>query len=191
MSLVGNITEAVYAEYQERLTVESDIQGHLEFLYHQVLKFEHPRVIELGVRKGNSTSALLAGVVRQQGTLWSCDIETPQVPPLWYCIPEWTFVQGNDINHHVHRKAPKECEVLFIDTIHSYEHTLMELDAYVPNVVEGGIIALHDTQWSDGDFDCGRTQGCAVADALDDYCGAVGLSWYNRSGSYGMGVVYR
>lgn len=85
-------------EYAERFSVWSDVQGHLPFLYeHAAL----PRgitsrggdskgesipwgkrkvILELGVRGGISTSALLAGVEKSGGHLWSVDVEEPQVP---------------------------------------------------------------------------------------------------------------
>ena len=79
---------------------------------------------------------------------------------------------------------PAIADVVFIDTAHTYDHTLAELRAYAPRAP---LVLLHDTQFVNG-ADAGTPTG-PVARALDDYCAEAGLTWVNRPGSYGMGCI--
>lgn len=127
---------------------ESDIQGHLGRLRDLVVELDARQVVELGVRTGRSTVALLAGVEATDGRLWSCDVVdvVPGLPAEVAEHPQWEFVLGDDLA--VVDRAPS-CDLLFIDTSHEYEHTAAELAAYTPLVRAGGCVVLHDTndQW--------------------------------------------
>jgi predicted O-methyltransferase YrrM len=41
-------------------------------------------------------------------------------------------------------------ELLFIDGAHQYELVREDFDRWVPKVVEGGVVAMHDTTWFEG-----------------------------------------
>jgi predicted O-methyltransferase YrrM len=41
-------------------------------------------------------------------------------------------------------------ELLFIDGAHQYELVNVDFDRWVPKVVEGGVVAMHDTTWFPG-----------------------------------------
>ena len=175
-------------DYQARLAAWSDIQGHLEFLHAEVCARPGATVIELGVRSGNSTSALLAACDATGGLLHSCDIAAPDVPPEWHLHPAWQFTRGDDTDPAVAAVLPAECDVLFIDTSHDYDHTLDELALYVPRLRPGGVACLHDTEWAWPSEELDGPHG-TVAAALTEFCAGHGLAWENRHGSYGMGVI--
>lgn len=164
-------------DYRARCAEDSDISLHLPFLYDSA---QGATVIELGVRTGNSTAAFLAAGAE----VWSVDTGEPQVPGEWRGNPRWHFLLGDDLHPSVRAALPARCDVLFIDTSHTYEHTLAELRAYAPRA---RLVLLHDTQWAGG-IDIGTPTG-PVARALDDYCVEAGLRWENRAGSYGLGVI--
>ena len=100
----------------------------------------------------------------------------------------------------VQAQFPAEVDVFFLDTSHEYEHTLAELRAYMPRVAPGGVALFHDTNlfgWADG-LPAAIWAGGAppagenypeVRRALDEYCAETGLSWENRPGVYGLGVI--
>ena len=172
-----------YPAYQARAAVWSDIQGHLPYLYETVRSYPDPVVIELGVREGNSTIALLAATC-SGGHLWSADVLPPAVPNDWREDARWHFLLADDLSPQALAWAPPVCDVLFIDTSHTYEQTLAELEAYAPRVAPGGTVLLHDTQFQeDGPTDRD------VARALDTWCAANDRSWENRPGSYGLGII--
>ena len=144
------------------------------------------------MRSGNSTAALLAAACSVGGHLWSVDIDQPQVPREWHDDPSWHLLRADDLSQQAKDWLPAACDVLFIDTSHTYGHTLAELREYVPRVAPGGTVLLHDTQFlatggGNGD-DAGEPAG-EVAAALDAYCGETGRKWENRPGSYGLGVI--
>jgi predicted O-methyltransferase YrrM len=172
-------------DYQDRLGPWSDIQGHMPFLLEEAGKAS--QVIELGVRTGNSTVAFLAGL-SGGGTLWSCDLDEPQVPAAWHDRPDWHFFRGDDLDPAVLAAMPASCDLLFIDTSHAFTRTLAELRAYMPRIRPGGTALFHDTQFAPPGTDLGQPIG-QVARALDLYCAQNNLIWENRPGFYGLGVI--
>jgi predicted O-methyltransferase YrrM len=180
------------AEYQRRLTVWSDIQGHLKFLHDTAVGYRKPWVIELGVAWGNSTSALLSAAVEADGILWSIDAgevrTTNMIPADWWDDPRWEFLKADDLSGEAQAWLPGGCDVLFVDSDHSRDHVLAVLDTYMHRVRPGGIALFHDTQWQYPDTDLGKPEG-DIAKALDLWCAAHGIDWENRPGSNGLGVI--
>lgn len=185
-------------EFKNRLVLHSDIIDHLQFMHDTVLKYTAPVVIEMGVRTGNSTCALLTGAIEKQGELWSADINEPQVLADWLKIPAWHFMQGDSVSPKVLDWMPKQADVVFMDTSHTFEQQLAELRAYVPRVKPGGTVLVHDTQCvpldnfeSDSFYPTPEPEG-PVTDALNAFCKETGLTWENRKSDpllYGMGVM--
>ena len=109
-------------------------------------------MLELGSRKGNCTLAFLAGAEESGGHVWSCDIDDVTADPdgmaPWAGCERWTFIRGDDMHPAVRAKLPAEVDVLFIDTSHEYEHTVRELEAYMPRVAPGGVALFHDTRFT-------------------------------------------
>ena len=181
----------LWAQYQARAQGRySDIRGHLDYICERARGREV--LCELGVREGNSTVALLAAieVTPAPARLWSVDIAPPQVPPAWRKLPSWRFLQADDLSGQARVFVPAELDLLFIDTSHGLDHTLAELTAYGPRVRSGGVILCHDTCWLPGDVETREPVG-PVARALDVWCQAqpYELSWSNRAGSFGLGVI--
>lgn len=167
--------------YAKVAATRSDIQEHLGKFVALALKSE--TVIELGTRGGVSTVAWLYGL-EGHGHLWSVDISAP--PKLSY--DNWTFVRGDDCSPDVLDQLPSEADVVFIDTSHAYEHTLRELDLYVPRVKPGGRVLLHDTELEAPD---GFADGppFPVKKAVEEFCTAHGLDWTNHPHCWGLGEV--
>lgn len=141
--------------FEERCKrTETDMYHHLPYLRQVVIDLKAKQVIELGVRTGESTVAFLAGLAETGGKLWSCDIQSPlevenHAPGnpiedhIWDRYDNWTFVKGHDLE--VANEAPKRCDVLFIDTEHTCDQAVAELETYGPRVRVGGVILMHDT----------------------------------------------
>lgn len=176
------------SEYEARATVWSDIQGHLPTLLATVLRYPAATVLELGVRWGTSTSALLHGVNQVGGHLWSVDIAPPTVPGWWAETGLWTLTIGDDLDPAVVDAQPNPVDILFIDTSHAYDHMLAELRTYVPLVKPGGTVLCHDTELEAPDL-VGIQPPYPVARALDTFCAETGHTWSNNTGSYGLGII--
>lgn len=199
--MTSEAIDRLHAEFAARLGTHSDIRDHLQFMHDTVLGYPDPVVIEMGVRTGNSTSALLSAVTRQgNGGLWSADLDEPKVPAWWHDIPAWHFMQGDSASAEVLEWMPPQADVVFTDTSHTFNQQLAELRAYVPRVRPGGTVLVHDTQCipygapgRDNFLPRPSPEG-PVADALDAYCEETGLTWHNRhsepeQGFYGMGII--
>lgn len=129
--------------YAERVQNWSDIQGHLEFMHDLVVEEKATAVLELGVRDGNSTAALLAAVDKTDGHLWSVDVNPIPEIPAWVNSGRWTTVMGDDLTLAYSPLLAGEFDIVFIDTLHWYHHTLAELRLYAP---KARIVLLHDTE---------------------------------------------
>lgn len=173
------------AEYRQRSAAWSDIRVQLPVLYSWA-HLPGARIIELGVRSGNSTCAFLAGIERADsgGSLWSVDISDPPVPAWWRNLPYWHLLVADAASAQAAAHCPGEADILFTDTSHLYDPTLAELRAYAPRIRPGGVILVHDTHtpgtdqaWPD------------VPRALDDWCAASGMSWYGHPDWNGLGVI--
>lgn len=177
-------------QYRERASVASDIWDQLPFLLK--CASARPVIVELGVRTGRSTSALLLGAHWSKGHVWSIDQNPPDVPLLWHQDPRWSFAQCDSTSAQALAFPPAEIGLLFVDTAHDYATTLAELRAWVPRISrDGGIALFHDTHWAEGDAALSEPAG-PVARALDAYCAETALTWLNRyggPGTYGLGVI--
>lgn len=134
-----------YDDVLERANKWSDIQTHLVRLYDFTVQLpvKEKVVVELGVRRGTSTVALLAAVNDSGGHLYSVDINACHgTQQLYKGEPNWTFIHGNDME--VVKGWNNPIDHLFIDTTHTLDHTIMELREWGKWVKQGGIITLHD-----------------------------------------------
>jgi cephalosporin hydroxylase len=179
---------ALEQEYRSRLADWSDIQGHLEFLHEQVTSRPGARVLELGVRWATSTAALLDAVDLADGHLWSVDLSPPRSLDWWSRTGRWTFTLGDDMDQAVVEAQPDEVDLLLLDTSHAYDHTLAELRTYVPKMKSGGLVCCHDTDVEAPEL-VGPQPPFPVTLALNEFCAETGLTWENRTGSCGMGVL--
>lgn len=175
-------TVTLGALYKELCDYPSDIVDHLPTLYQ--LAQDATRIVELGTRAGVSTVAFLHGL-EAHGHLWSVDLgDRPDIGE----IGHWTYIQGDDVSPEVFTQLPGDADVVFIDTIHTYRHTLQELNLYKWLVRPGGKIVLHDTeleQLLEPPFE----KGFPVKRAIEEFCAAEGLEWTNTPECYGLGII--
>jgi len=132
-----------YRRYMQQCATQSDIQHHLPLLFAKAAG----NVIELGTRSGVSTMALLAGVERHGGRVWSVDID-PQSAQVAAGHPLWMFVQASSTDMQTTKVLKKAlpCDLLLIDTIHTEDHVAAELSIWGHLVKPGGTICIHDTE---------------------------------------------
>jgi len=111
----------------------TDIHDHLS----RLRAAARGNVVEIGVRYGVSTAALLQGVVENGGHLYSLDIS--DCSPTFAGHPQWTFIQGN--SSELCPFVPDEIQLLFVDGDHSYEGVFADLEAFGPR---SKVIMAHD-----------------------------------------------
>ena len=129
-------------EYHTRYP--SDIYGHLPTLFMLSTEFKSRTIVELGTRGGLSTTAFLLAAKKTGGHVFSFDIDpctdAKKQIELLGLEEYWTFTQADDL------KVPwdRTIDHLFIDTSHTFAHTLAELQKFERYVKQGGILTMHD-----------------------------------------------
>lgn len=172
------------ARYRELCEMPSDVYLYLPLFVELVGALKAQHVIELGTRTGVSTVAFLYGLEGTGGRLTSVDIDpAPEIGE----HDHWTFVQGDDCDPEVF-SALEPADIVFIDTSHTYEHTLRELGLYRWLVKPGGVMLLHDTEveWPEG---AGLGEPFPVMRAVSEFCERERLQWANRKECWGLAIV--
>lgn len=102
-------------------------------------------IVELGVRNGQSTRALLYAVALNDGIVHSIDIEDcNHVCPL-PILNLWKFYQmTTDKFYEEYYNNLGEIDLLMIDADHSYEQSIKDFENYSKNVRTNGFILMHD-----------------------------------------------
>ena len=116
----------------------SDIEEHLPVLKRYCLNRNAQKILELGVRNGESTRLFLEVCDITGGKLISVDINDCSGVSK---SERWQFIQADDTELDFN----EQIDILFIDTSHEYMHTFMELSKFGDLVRKGGVIFLHDT----------------------------------------------
>lgn len=158
------------AAYQYNLAHWSDIQEHLPLLYESA----KGDCVEIGVRSGISTSALLAGLEDHGGHLWSYDINDC---PVFSGHPQWTFLRWNT-QLGIPLTLPNILDLAFIDGDHTYEGARSDLMRFG---TIAKLVLVHDT-------DCPDTFP-GVRKAVEEFVRETGrkITWHH--GSYGMAEI--
>ena len=184
-----------------------DMHEHMPTFLAAVGDLDAKVVIELGVRYGHSTIAWLYAL-QGRGHLWSvdCSFPVPANPqsqfefdrvnlldpqgPLGVC-DHWSFLLGYDTWPQILDMLPKEdVDIVFLDTNHVYEETLVELDLYYPRVRAGGRIYLHDTAIETTGNATTPQPPYPVLTAMTEFCDERGLNFNNNPACFGLGTIY-
>ena len=114
----------------------SDIRDHMPMLKH--LSSLSDTVVEFGVRKGYSTIALLAGRPAYMASYDINPFEDYEKVKDIITDTEFRFIQKSDLTIQI-----QPCDLLFIDTVHTYEQLHAELELH-GNKAKSWIV-MHDT----------------------------------------------
>jgi len=129
---------------EQQMNQPTDIHEHLQTLYMLNIELNLKTILELGTRTGESTITFLLATKELGGTMTSIDIdsclEAKEKVKQLNLDKYWNFIQGDDMS--LDWSTP--IDHLFIDTSHTYDHTLAELRKFEPYVRKGGLITLHD-----------------------------------------------
>jgi predicted O-methyltransferase YrrM len=129
---------------ESQMIQPTDIHEHLQTLHMLTVELNLRNILELGTRTGESTVALLLAAKELDGKMTSVDIDPCNEAK--YKVrklgldPYWSFIQEDDLKLN----WEGQIDHLFIDTSHTYEHTMAEFKKFEPFVRKGGLITLHD-----------------------------------------------
>ena len=112
------------------------------FLFPIIKEINNPIILELGVQKGRSTKKFLELCDKNNGQLFSVDLDD--------CSEiskneRWKFFQTRDDNFNfIKSQIPDKIDILFIDTLHEAKHVEKLLYEYYPLLNIGGYIFIDD-----------------------------------------------
>ncbi len=188
------------AEIQELATIPTDINEHVELIFDEALLLRPKLIVELGVRGGTSTFVFERAAALNDAYIISVDIDDCSSISSY---PRWHFYRGDDVDFALHfdefcksRNIAPRVDLLFIDTSHYYEHTLRELQAWVPLLSPNAKIMLHDTNLrligprKDGCFAVSYSNKRGVIRAVEEYF-AVQIDETRESTAYAGGWLIR
>ncbi len=113
-----------------------------ENLFKNIKNINKPNILELGVQKGRSTLKFIEICKKQEGKLFSVDIDD--------CSnvsndPVWKFIKTRDDNFdYIKNIIPEKLDVIFIDTLHEAKHVKKIIYNYYDLLKKGGFIFVDD-----------------------------------------------
>ena len=166
---------------EEKMISYSDTWQHMPTLYLLCLLKKPKIILELGCRTGNTTLPMLYAARQYGGHVYSVDIETwPEIQDFLVDKKSlsdfWTFIESDDLK----LKWNKPIDFLYIDTIHTYEQTLSELQKYEPFLQSGGIMTLHDI--------CDNEVSKAISDYFKNREDIQHVRYFNNCG---LGIILK
>lgn len=166
----------------------TDISDHLLTIFTESYNKKPKLIVELGVRGGESSYVF--GKVAKIFNAYHIGVDID------YCLEQFKSKSNYEKSYFIHCddietsnnwykicndiKLPKTIDILFIDTSHMYNHTLLELESWVKYLSDDGLIIFHDTnlnkvlKFKDGSsLDCGWDNQRGVIRAVNDYFGIL------------------
>jgi cephalosporin hydroxylase len=168
-------------QIRELASKPSDIDEHLDLIFTEALLARPTLMVELGVRGGVSTFVFERVANLCEASIISVDIEDCSKTS---SHPRRFFVHGDDVQFasRFHdfcreRNIPPVVDLLFIDTSHYYEHTVLEIAAWFPLLSSRAKVMFHDTNMKligprkDGCFQLSWDNQRGVVRAIEEHLG--------------------
>ena len=116
-----------------------------DFMIKKIDHFKEPIILEFGVSEGRSTKFFLDICKKNNGKLFSLDINDHSK---LFNDPNWTFIQSRDDNFDsLSQKLPKEIDVIFMDSLHESAHVEKIFKHYFNYLKIGGHFYIDDISW--------------------------------------------
>jgi len=132
--------------------LEANSQRYYLYLNALVAETKPKRVLELGTCEGGSALFMMLALPAG-ASLTTVDIEErePWQAKAFFGDTRLKRLVGNDLSLRVYgAHAPCDIDLLFIDTVHEYEHVAAELALYLPLMAPGGVVVMDDISISLG-----------------------------------------
>lgn len=126
-----------------------DSDRHVLSCFSMAMQIHGKRILELGVRTGNTTLPFLCAAKELGGMVHSVDLD----PTTFQCPDElkvyWKFYQSDAIAWLENRAAEGgRYDIVYIDDWHSYPHVKRELEIIENMITPSSVILLHDLMYS-------------------------------------------
>ena len=108
-------------------------------------QLEKPVILEFGVRHGLSTKLFLEICEKNDGFLYSVDIDDSSKK---FQSKNWKFIHGRDDNFQlVESFIPNKIDLIYIDSFHDAEHVAKIFYHYYPFLKKNGHLIIDDISW--------------------------------------------
>jgi predicted O-methyltransferase YrrM len=113
-------------------------------------------IVEIGSWRGKSTTCLGLGSKAGRGVrVFAVDRHTDGTFPDWKRNVEAANIEDvvtpvKGLSQKLAAAFDEPIELLFVDGSHQYELVRQDFERWVPKVIEGGFVAMHDTTGFDG-----------------------------------------
>ena len=117
----------------------------INYIKQIVEKIQFPRILELGVQKGNSTKMFLELCDKNDGYLMSVDIDDCS-----YVAnnKRWEFIHSSDDNFNlINNKIKEKLDLVFIDSYHEPNHIKKIFYNYFKYLKIDGVCIIDDISW--------------------------------------------
>ena len=163
---------AILHQIRHEMKTDTDISGHLDTLWIKTVEMSPRKIVELGIRGGESSRIFGYAAAETGATMIGVDI----VP----CAYPGTFVQCDDVAYaNVYKNTyGADIDVLFIDTSHFYDHTVQEIKSWFPLLSKSALVIFHDTNMQvrhtrkNGTLGDGWNNNRGVIRAIEEYFGS-------------------
>ena len=104
-----------------------------------------PVILEFGVRYGQSTQLFLEICEKNNGFLYSVDVDDTSKK---FNSKKWKFIHGRDDNFElIESYIPKKIDLIYIDSFHDAEHVAKIFFHYYPFLKDNGCLIIDDISW--------------------------------------------
>lgn len=115
------------------------------FFYQDIKDLENIKILEFGVREGNSTKFFLELCDKNNGKLYSVDINDCSH---LFSTKNWKFIHCADDNFSkVIEQSDKEFDLIFIDSFHDPKHVKKLIFYYFQFLRKDGLMVIDDISW--------------------------------------------
>lgn len=133
---------------EKTLRGNGDSDSHLATLFALCLNIKAKKILELGVRNGDTTLPFLCAAALTKGFVESVDINRTN----FNCPSEyekfWQFTQCDAIQYLENIKTNDPYDIIYIDDWHSYDHVKKELQIIDKIISPNSLVLLHDLMYA-------------------------------------------
>ena len=116
-----------------------------KFFENELNDISNPKILEFGVREGRSTKILLDYCKKNNGELFSIDIEDYSN---LFSDKNWHFIKSRDDDFdYVKGKIPDEFDFIYLDSLHEAKHVEKIFYYYFNYLKINGIFFIDDISW--------------------------------------------
>ena len=127
--------------------------GVSRFLARLAVHRSSTTILELGCFVGWTTAHLARAAEHLGGNahVWAVELDGPRARLAERNLSTQpgaarvTFLAGSSLDPSLHERLPRGLDLVFIDTLHTYETTRREIEIYGARLNPGGCLVLHDS----------------------------------------------